>query len=187
MRPVHRSTDADDVDQQTATSSIPADWSTLRAPSALCGVGFGGFFDGIVFHQIFRLHHMVSNAGNDRLGLDPAPTGTIAGLETNILWDGLFHAATYLALLSGVFWLWRRWQQQPPTRPPTRLLIGGLLTGWGLFNVVEGIINHHILALHHVVEGDDAIWFDLAFLAVGTAQILAGIAVTRQATEKTVA
>jgi len=32
------------------------------------------------------------------------------------------------------------------------VLSGGLLQGWGLFNIVEGIIDHHLLELHYVNE-----------------------------------
>ena len=166
----------------TATSAA-ADWKPLRAPLVLCGIGFGGFFDGIVFHQIFQLHHMLSNAGDDRIGLDVDPVTTVAGLELNTLWDGLFHAFTYVVLLAGVFWLWSRWQAAPAARPPWRLLIGGLLAGWGTFNVVEGLVNHHLLAIHHVVEGDHSTIFDLVFLAVGLVMIATGARLMRPATD----
>ena len=33
---------------------------------------------------------------------------------------------------------------------PTCALVGLLLAGWGLFNVVEGLIDHHLLEVHHV-------------------------------------
>jgi len=29
---------------------------------------------------------------------------------------------------------------------------GALMLGWGMFNLVEGVIDHHILGIHHVVE-----------------------------------
>jgi len=35
---------------------------------------------------------------------------------------------------------------------PGRTFFGSMVFGWGVFNVVEGIIDHHILNLHHVVE-----------------------------------
>lgn len=35
-------------------------WRALRAPDVVCGVRLGGFFDGIVFHQILQLHHSCS-------------------------------------------------------------------------------------------------------------------------------
>ena len=34
----------------------------LHAPLIVCGIAFGGFVDGIAFHQILTLHHMLSNA-----------------------------------------------------------------------------------------------------------------------------
>lgn len=27
---------------------------------------------------------------------------------------------------------------------------GQLVLGWGIFNVVEGVLDHHILGLHHI-------------------------------------
>ena len=55
-----------------------------------------------------------------------------------------------------------------------RTLTGGLLLGWGLFNVVEGIIDHHILNLHHVYErAGQSVW-DWLFLAFGGALISGG-------------
>jgi uncharacterized membrane protein len=33
-----------------------------------------------------------------------------------------------------------------------RLLSGGMLAGWGLFNLIEGIIYHQLLKLHNVYE-----------------------------------
>ncbi|MBA2443949.1 MAG: DUF2243 domain-containing protein, partial [Nocardioidaceae bacterium] len=33
-----------------------------RLPSLLLGVGLGGFTDGIVLHQLFQWHHLLSSA-----------------------------------------------------------------------------------------------------------------------------
>jgi hypothetical protein len=41
------------------------------------------------------------------------------------------------------------------------------LMGWGLFNVIEGLIDHHLLGIHHVHPGDGQLAWDLAFLALG--------------------
>jgi hypothetical protein len=48
------------------------------------------------------------------------------------------------------------------------------MLGWGLFNVVEGVMNHHVLHLHHVVEQRGESIFDVAFLLFGVLLILAG-------------
>jgi uncharacterized membrane protein len=51
-----------------------------------------------------------------------------------------------------------------------------------LFNVVEGIVDHHILTVHHVRDDvEEPLPWDLGFLALGAALIAVGFAVYRQA------
>lgn len=134
--------------------------------AVLLGLGFGGFFDGIVLHQILQWHHMVTSAG--------FPATTVANLQLNTLWDGLFHVVTLIFTLAGVILLWRA-GRRPGYLSQPRLLVGGGLLGWGLFNVVEGVINHHILQIHHVREAvANPLPWDLAFLVWGLAMILGG-------------
>ena len=66
-----------------------------------------------------------------------------------LLWDGLFHAATLVLTLVGVLMLW---SDGVAGLSPRRLsvLIGQMILGWGLFNLVEGLIDHHLLNIHHV-------------------------------------
>ena len=154
----------------------------LRGPSVLLGVGLGGFFDGIVLHQLLQWHHMLSNTDADRLGLPHYPVTTVAGLEVNTLADGLFHVASYLFVLIGVMWLWRRWSDAGGGAP-LRMLLGGVLVGWGVFNLVEGLVDHHILALHHVYDRGDSgltLLWDLLFLAFGAGLVAAGAAILRR-------
>lgn len=49
------------------------------------------------------------------------------------------------------------------------------MLGWGAFNLVEGVVDHEVLGLHHVLE-DSATHLaaDLAFLALGAVLIIAG-------------
>ncbi len=75
--------------------------SRPRLPGILLGVGLGGFVDGIVLHQILQWHHMLTSEGS-------YPKTTVVGLETNTLWDGLFHAATWLFVVAGLWVLWSR-------------------------------------------------------------------------------
>ncbi len=85
------------------------------------GLGLGGLFDGIVLHQILQWHHMVSNEGR-------WPLTTVAGLKANTLGDGLFHAATWIFTVAGVFLLWRALSR--PNGPwSTKLFVGLLLMG----------------------------------------------------------
>jgi uncharacterized membrane protein len=133
----------------------------------LLGVGFGGFFDGIVFHQILQWHHMVSH-------VDRYPMKTVAGLEANTLADGLFHAAAWCFAFAGLFLLWGA-MRHPDFKWSTARFLGLMLIGWGLFNLVEGVIDHEVLQLHHVKENSQhrTAW-DIAFLAWGAVMLAAG-------------
>ena len=129
------------------------------------GLGLGGFFDGIVLHQILQWHHMLTSAGYS--------SKTVAGLEVNTLWDGLFHAGTYVLTLLGLALLWRA-SQRAHSRWSGRAFVGSLLLGWGVFNLVEGLVDHQILGIHHVRPGPNQLAWDLAFLAWGAAMLVAG-------------
>ena len=142
---------------------------SVRWAGVLLGIGLGGFFDGIVLHQILQWHHMLTSHGD-------YPATTVAGLEVNTLWDGLFHATTYIAVVVGLGLLWRA-ARLPHAPWSTRLLLGLLLMGWGTFNVVEGTINHHILRIHHVnetVSRDLWKWWDIGFLIWGAVMLISG-------------
>jgi uncharacterized membrane protein len=58
------------------------------------------------------------------------------------------------------------------------MLIGWLLAGWGAFNLLEGVIDHHILGIHHVKANVPAL--DPVFLGVGAALLLGGVAIARR-------
>lgn len=130
----------------------------------ILGLGEGGFFDGIVFHQLLQWHHMFSSLETDQ---------TIAGMELNTLGDGLFHLADWLLTLLGIFLLWRA-RQVATERGSGRFFSGALLIGIGLFNLVEGIIDHQILGIHHVKPGIHEFAFDMGFLFVGAAIAVIG-------------
>jgi uncharacterized membrane protein len=53
------------------------------------------------------------------------------------------------------------------------------LVGWGAFNVVEGIVDHHILQIHHVHAGPNQPWWDLGFLIWGAIMLVGGLLLTR--------
>lgn len=49
-----------------------------------------------------------------------------------------------------------------------------MLIGFGLFNLIEGVVDHHLLRLHHVYERLGVSAWDYLFLASGVALIAAG-------------
>ena len=62
-------------------------------------------------------------------------------------------------------------------RGARKLLVGALLMGFGLFNLVEGTVSHQILGIHHVNETaprEQWIYWDMGFLAWGAAMLAGG-------------
>ncbi|RYF47809.1 MAG: DUF2243 domain-containing protein, partial [Cytophagaceae bacterium] len=99
------------------------------------GIGLGGFIDGIVLHQILQWHEMLSAK---------IPNTEYVGKSINMFWDGIFHFFCLLVTLVGIVLLWKLLKRNDINRSG-KLLSGGLLLGWGLFNIVEGVIDHHLL------------------------------------------
>jgi uncharacterized membrane protein len=138
------------------------------AAGVFLGLGLGGFFDGIVLHQVLQWHHLVTSAGY--------PTDTLDNLKFNTFLDGLFHASTYLFVVVGLILLWRA-AHRTHLWWSGKLLAGTLLAGFGAFNLVEGLVDHQILGLHHVNEtGPKEQWmyWDVGFLIWGAAMLVGG-------------
>lgn len=136
----------------------------VKVAGIVLGIGLGGFVDGILLHMILRWHHMLSNI---------VPPDTMAGMHTNMTWDGIFHALTWGITLAGVFMLYHAARHpEAGELPSTGALIGALITGWGLFNLVEGIIDHHLLALHNVKEVPNPLPWNVGFLLIGGALLI---------------
>jgi uncharacterized membrane protein len=135
----------------------------------LLGIGLGGFIDGIVFHQILQWHNMVSSV------IVPIDLVT---MKYNMIWDGLFHAFTWMMTAVGLALLWRA-GQKPNVPWSTRTFVGSLLLGWGLFNLVEGLIDHHAAALHHVHPGAYELVWDIGFLVFCAVLVVAGAGLIR--------
>lgn len=138
---------------------------------SLLGVGFGGFFDGIVLHQLLQWHHLTSHR---------EPPDTLAALQANTFTDGAFHAAMYVLALVGLALLWGGARRGRRLIPPGAL-VGTLLLGWGLFNTYDSIVNHWVLELHHVREVANPLPYDLGFFALGLGLLALGVTLTRRA------
>lgn len=130
----------------------------INTGSFIFGFGFLGALDGIIFHQLLQWHSVYM--ATDRPG--------------QIMSDGLFHFAVTITLIIGGVLLWLAGNPSNLSKG-VRLLIGWFLIGGGVFNLVEGIINHHLLQIHRVKPGDpNALAYDLAFLASGLLLFIIG-------------
>jgi uncharacterized membrane protein len=156
-----------------AAPDVATTTNTPKAPAFVLGLGLGGFIDGIVLHQILQWHHMLTGDNGGE------PMDTVAGLETNTLVDGFFHLATWVLVVAAMLLTVRAWQLRQ-LAPPWRTHLGLLLGGWGAFNLVEGLIDHQLLGIHHVRDDLGApLGWDLAFLAFGVLLGAVGLALTR--------
>lgn len=146
-----------------------SNFKPLIRAGILLGIGMGGFLDGIVFHQLLQLHNMLTG----KLAKE-----TIPNVEVNMFWDGVFHALTWTMTLVGLILLWRAVTKHRVLLS-TKVYAGSMLLGWGLFNFIEGLVDHHILHLHHVVERLGVSFYDYAFLASGIILIGLGWSMVR--------
>jgi uncharacterized membrane protein len=148
----------------------------IISAGVLLGAGLGGFFDGILLHQILQWHNMFSSV---------RPPTDLVGMKYNMLWDGLFHAFTWLMTLAGVGALWRAGQRSDVAWS-TRAFVGSMLLGWGAFNFVEGLIDHQLLGIHHVHPGEAQVAWDIGFLVLGLLQSGIGVALIRSGASRSV-
>ena len=128
------------------------------------GFALGGFFDGILLHQILQWHHLLS-------GLEQAR----ADIGFLILTDGLFHLLMYVVAAVGL-WLLVRVKHELSLPAANRRLVSASLIGFGLWHVVDGVISHWVLGIHRIRMDAanpllwDVVWlvaFGLVPLAIG--------------------
>ena len=150
-----------------------SDQRPLVIAGTFLGIGLGGFFDGILLHQLLQTHNMLSAT---------VPKTSIPNMEINMFWDGLFHSLTWVMTLIGVALFWRAGRRRE-NGWSGKALVGSMFLGWGLFNLVEGLIDHYMLGIHHVVERLGLSVFDHAFLASGVVFIAGGWMAIRSAGE----
>lgn len=137
---------------------------TAQAFGAGClGFAFGGFFDGILLHQIFQWHHLLSGVA------DPAD------LRFQVLVDGLFHAAMYVIGCVGLALLWS--VRTGFNRPGAGLhLVAWFMVGFGVWHLVDAVLVHWSLGLHRIRQDSATpIVWDLVFFAFGLLFTLAGL------------
>src|SRR5690606_2846687 len=83
--------------ESTSAPGVPAVAmsSRLKWSGYLIGFSLGGFFDGILLHQVLQWHHLLS----------ALETGWLSDLRAQVMIDGLFHAAMYVVAAIGLWML----------------------------------------------------------------------------------
>lgn len=90
----------------------------------------------------------------------------------------------WLVTALGVFLLFRA-MRLTASAPRGTTLFGSMLVGWGSFNLVEGIIDHHILGIHHVLSGSaHQTVADWIFLAISALLVVGGSLLRRSSVGK---
>jgi uncharacterized membrane protein len=134
----------------------------LRLPAFLLGFALGGFFDGILFHQILQWHHLLSLWAPEE------------GLPFHVLWDGLFHAAHYAIAAAAILLLWRR-RVATVAAGSGRGLAGWAALGFGAWHVLDVVLNHWVLGMHRARIGvPNPLAYDMIFVLLGLAGLLLG-------------
>jgi uncharacterized membrane protein len=138
-----------------------------RLPLAVGIIGFalGGFFDGILLHQVLQWHHFLSLVGGDAL----------RDIRMQIVADGFFHVAVYAIALLGLWLLWRARGGLEGTAGLR--LLGSALLGFGIWQLVDVIGFHWIVGIHRIrVDVPNPLVWDLGWIAViGLPPLLAGL------------
>jgi uncharacterized membrane protein len=147
----------------------------LVAAGILIGAGLlAGFVDGILLHEILQWHHMFTSI---------RPATNLSNLEANTLGDGLFHLGTWTLSVIGLLLLWRAGGRSDIAWS-SKIFGGSLLLGAGLFDFIEGLIDHQILGIHHVKPGPNQLAWDIGFLILGAILALVGWVILRSGQKK---
>lgn len=127
------------------------------------GLALGGFFDGILLHQILQWHHLLSNVE------------AIGDARVQLLADGIFHALMYLIAAFALGLLWRR-REAVGDAGAGRLLLGMALIGFGAWHVFDGVASHWLTGIHRVrVDSPNPLLWDLLwFVAFGLVPLTCG-------------
>lgn len=129
-------------------SPVASPWPSL---CVALGFALGGFFDGILLHQILQWHHLLS--------LVPGS----GDIRWQVLWDGYFHLLMYVIALAALVALWRTRRQGAAARQ--RHVVGALLVGFGLWHVADALLAHWLLQIHRVKpDADDPLAWDVGWL-----------------------
>jgi uncharacterized membrane protein len=136
------------------------------------GVAFGGFFDGILLHQVLQWHHLLSLVDAE----------AVRDIRVQILADGLFHVLMYAIAAFGLWLLWRgrRGFEDPGT---DMKVLAATVLGFSVWQFVDVVLFHWILQIHRIRVGvPNPLLYDLGWLMVfGVPTLALGLWLSRRA------
>jgi uncharacterized membrane protein len=144
------------VNAATTAPQVQAGFSSAFHWSGYAlGFALGGFFDGILLHQVLQWHHLLS-------GIEEARTD----IGFLIMTDGLFHVLMYVIAAAGLWLLWRA-RKQFGAPGADRLLLADALIGFGVWHVIDSFLSHWILGIHRIrMDVDNPLFWDLLWFVV---------------------
>jgi uncharacterized membrane protein len=120
----------------------------FRWSGYLLGFALGGFFDGILLHQILQWHHLLSAINPDDVRFQVAS-------------DGYFHALMYVIAGVGL------WMLVTSRHVSPQLLLAGALIGFGAWHVVDALLSHWLLGIHRIrMDRGNPLFWDLLWLGL---------------------
>lgn len=136
---------------------------SLKWPTFFLGLTLGGFFDGILLHQILEWHHLLSNVDAAR------------DMRTQLLADGVFHALMYVIAVIALLQLWKR-RGAMGVHGTDRSMGGWALLGFGTWHVLDAVLSHWILGIHRIrMDSPNPLVWDLVwFVVFGLAPMVLG-------------
>jgi uncharacterized membrane protein len=130
-------------------------------PAGLTGVGLAGLVDVVVFHQLLGWHHFYDRSTQ------------AVGLAS----DGLLDLALVVALVVGLVVLV---ETAGPVERWGRGVWGGILAGFGGFNLFDGVVDHKLLRLHQIRPGvADLLAYDVAWIGLSVLILAVGVGLVR--------
>jgi len=133
------------------------------------GFGFGGFFDGILLHQVLQWHHLLSGIEDAR-----------SDIRVLIMADGMFHILMYVVTGTGLLLL-ARTRAEFSGKGADHRLLGNTILGFGIWHILDAILSHWILGIHRIrMDTGNPLFWDLLWFAVfGLAALVLGLLIRR--------
>ncbi len=138
--------------------SPKAEIKTVAGAAFLLGFALGGFFDGILLHQVLQWHHLLSTL--------EARGPPFADLRFQLAADGYFHLLMYVIAALALWFLWRG-RRALYKSGAGRRLSAWLLIGFGLWHVVDAVASHWVAQIHRIrMDAENPLLWDIGWLVV---------------------